>query len=105
MSRRATFQPYRAKTILNKGKRADHWFWSRYSAYPYKGCQHGCAFCYRLPCVQVGARVPQGCLGHRGHPQDLGLIYRSRGRKGLESIENVGPSMAKIIEALLSPRR
>jgi DNA polymerase/3'-5' exonuclease PolX len=38
-------------------------------------------------------------------PQDLGLIYRSMGRKGLESIENVGPSMAKVIEALLSPRR
>ena len=38
-------------------------------------------------------------------PQDVGLIYHSMGRKGLESIENVGPSMAKIIEALLSPRR
>jgi DNA repair photolyase len=31
---------------LNKGKRADTWFWSRYSAYPYLGCQHGCEFCY-----------------------------------------------------------
>jgi DNA polymerase/3'-5' exonuclease PolX len=38
-------------------------------------------------------------------PQDLGLIYGSMGRKGLESIENVGPSMAKVIEALLSPGR
>jgi len=38
-------------------------------------------------------------------PQDLGLIYRLLGRKGLESIEDVGPSMAKVIEALLSPRR
>jgi DNA repair photolyase len=36
---------YRPKTVLNKGKRADHWFWSRYSAYPYVGCQHGCLFC------------------------------------------------------------
>ena len=44
--RRTTFVPYSPKTILNKGKRADHWFWSRYSAYPYKGCQHGCLFCY-----------------------------------------------------------
>ncbi len=32
--------------MLNKSARADHWFWSRYSAYPYLGCQHGCAFCY-----------------------------------------------------------
>jgi DNA repair photolyase len=46
MPRRAEFIPYKAKTILNKHKRADHWFWTRYSAYPYKGCQHGCEFCY-----------------------------------------------------------
>ncbi|HSR31250.1 MAG TPA: helix-hairpin-helix domain-containing protein [Anaerolineae bacterium] len=38
-------------------------------------------------------------------PQDLGLIYRQMGVKGLEDIENVGPSMAEVIEALLSPRR
>jgi DNA repair photolyase len=46
MSRRTQFVCYQPKTILNKGKRADHWFWTRYSAYPYLGCQHGCAFCY-----------------------------------------------------------
>lgn len=46
MPRRAVFLPYRPKTVLNKGKRADHWFWTRYSAYPYVGCQHGCEFCY-----------------------------------------------------------
>ncbi len=46
MSRRLSFVPYRPKTILNKHKRADHWFWTRYSAYPYIGCQHGCEFCY-----------------------------------------------------------
>jgi DNA repair photolyase len=46
VARRTLFVPYRAKTILNKGKRADHWFWTRYSAYPYTGCQHGCDFCY-----------------------------------------------------------
>ena len=46
MARRTLFVPYRPKSILNKGKRADHWFWTRYSAYPYTGCQHGCDFCY-----------------------------------------------------------
>lgn len=46
MGRRTVFVPYRPKTILNKGKRADHWFWCRYSAYPYIGCQHSCIFCY-----------------------------------------------------------
>jgi DNA repair photolyase len=46
MSRRTSFLPYQPRSILNKAKRADHWFWTRYSAYPYIGCQHGCAFCY-----------------------------------------------------------
>jgi len=46
MTRRVEFIPYRPKTVLNKNKRADHWFWARYSAYPYVGCQHGCLFCY-----------------------------------------------------------
>ncbi len=46
MDRKTEFVTYRPKTILNKARHADHWFWSRYSAYPYKGCQHGCAFCY-----------------------------------------------------------
>ena len=45
-SRRTVFIPYNPKTILNKSKRADHCFWTRYSAYPYIGCQHGCEFCY-----------------------------------------------------------
>lgn len=44
--RRALLASYKTKTVLNKGKRADHWFWTRYSAYPYTGCQHGCEFCY-----------------------------------------------------------
>ena len=34
-------------------------------------------------------------------PQDLGLIYRAMGRKGLESIENVGPKMTQAVEQLL----
>ena len=39
MSRRTVFVPYTPKTVLNTSKRADHWFWTRYSAYPYLGCQ------------------------------------------------------------------
>ncbi|NJD57951.1 MAG: hypothetical protein C3F13_16890 [Anaerolineales bacterium] len=46
MIQRTRFVCYQPKTFLNKGKRADHWFWTRYGAYPYLGCQHGCAFCY-----------------------------------------------------------
>ena len=34
-------------------------------------------------------------------PQDLGLIYRQMGRKGLESIQNVGPDLAQVIEGLI----
>jgi DNA repair photolyase len=46
MARRVEFVRYRAKTVLNRHKRPDHWFWTRYTAYPYKGCQHRCLFCY-----------------------------------------------------------
>lgn len=46
MGRRTEFVTFSPKTILNKGKRPDHWFWTRYSAYPYIGCQHACRFCY-----------------------------------------------------------
>ena len=34
-------------------------------------------------------------------PQDLALIYRQMGLKGLESIQNVGPKMALVVERLL----
>ena len=46
MTRKTTFVPYKTRTILNKHKRPDHWFWTRYTSYPYIGCQHGCEFCY-----------------------------------------------------------
>jgi hypothetical protein len=34
-------------------------------------------------------------------PQDLGLIYRQMGPKGLQSIENVGPQLAEVVEDLI----
>lgn len=46
MGRRARFELYKPRQILNKHRRPDHWFWARYTAYPYLGCQHGCEFCY-----------------------------------------------------------
>jgi hypothetical protein len=36
-----------------------------------------------------------------GLEQDAGLIYRAMGRKGLESIENVGPKPAEVVEGLI----
>lgn len=37
---------YKPKKILNKHKHADSWFWDKYSAHPYIGCEHGCEYCY-----------------------------------------------------------
>ncbi|HEX75847.1 MAG TPA: hypothetical protein G4O12_04600 [Dehalococcoidia bacterium] len=42
-----TYIPYKAKRLLNTYKHIDGgWFWNKYSAYPYVGCQFGCEFCY-----------------------------------------------------------
>jgi len=43
-----TYIPYQAKKLLNTYKHIDGgWFWNKYSAYPYVGCQFGCEFCYQ----------------------------------------------------------
>jgi len=34
--------------------------------------------------------------------QDVGLLYRQMGRKGLENIQNVGPGLAEVVEDLIS---
>ncbi|MBU7017241.1 MAG: radical SAM protein [Theionarchaea archaeon] len=43
---RVEYRVYKAKRILNKYKHADSWFWNRYSAHPYVGCEHACEYCY-----------------------------------------------------------
>lgn len=37
---------YRPKKILNTHKHVDGWFWLKYTADPYIGCEHGCEYCY-----------------------------------------------------------
>jgi DNA repair photolyase len=34
-----------SKTILNKLKYIDGWFWCRYTLNPYNGCEHACVYC------------------------------------------------------------
>jgi DNA repair photolyase len=46
MGRKAVFLPYQTRSVLNRHKYPDHWFWTRYTVHPYVGCQHGCEFCY-----------------------------------------------------------
>lgn len=46
MGQKTQFHLYRPKTILNTHKHPDQWFWTKYTAHPYVGCQHGCYFCY-----------------------------------------------------------
>ena len=40
------YVPYQAKKIVNVHKHVDGWYWNKYSAHPYIGCQHGCEYCY-----------------------------------------------------------
>ena len=42
----AQYVSYKPKKILNTHKHADPWFWDKYSAHPYIGCEHGCEYCY-----------------------------------------------------------
>ncbi|MCK4777414.1 MAG: hypothetical protein KAS39_03485 [Actinomycetia bacterium] len=39
------FKKRKYKSILNKHKFIDSWFWDRYSINPYQGCEHDCIFC------------------------------------------------------------
>jgi len=39
------FREVKAKTVLNKYRYRDNWFWCRYSINPYRGCQFACNYC------------------------------------------------------------
>jgi len=42
----AEYLAYRPKRVLNVHKHVDGWFWLKYTADPYIGCEHGCEYCY-----------------------------------------------------------
>ena len=39
------FVEIKAKSVLQKQKYRDNWFWSRYNLNPYRGCQFACNYC------------------------------------------------------------
>jgi hypothetical protein len=75
----------------------------------------GCVrqYCYRQPCVQVGVGISEGGLGDRdlacsgdqarGAGRGANLPADGAGRaEGMESIENVRPRLAVVVEAVLA---
>ena len=39
------FVEVKSKTVLNRYKYRDNWFWNRYGVNPYRGCQFACNYC------------------------------------------------------------
>lgn len=39
------YESYEAKSMINKLRHVDDWFWVRYTVNPYRGCAHACIYC------------------------------------------------------------
>jgi len=39
------YEPYTARSMINKLRHVDDWFWASYTLNPYRGCAHGCVYC------------------------------------------------------------
>jgi DNA repair photolyase len=39
------YEPYTAKSMINRFRHVDDWFWAAYSVNPYRGCAHLCVYC------------------------------------------------------------
>ena len=39
------YESYQAKSMVNKMRHVDDWFWCKYTLNPYRGCAHGCIYC------------------------------------------------------------
>jgi hypothetical protein len=51
--------------------------------------------------IQAAEGIVKAAWAIEHMPQDPGLSYRAMGRSGLESIEDVGPMLAGVIESML----
>ena len=39
------YEPYTSKSMINRLRHVDDWFWASYTVNPYRGCAHGCVYC------------------------------------------------------------
>lgn len=94
MPRRIEYEPIRSKTILNKVNAPSMPF--QWSINPYRGCQHGCSFCYaRATHTFLGMEADDAFQNHiflkanAAEALEAQLIKIARSRSGLKSIGHV----------------
>lgn len=39
------YESYQARSMINRLRHVDDWFWASYTVNPYRGCAHVCVYC------------------------------------------------------------
>jgi len=71
----------KVKSILNKHKKRDDWFWDDYSVNPYEGCSFNCIYCY-IRGSKYGVNMARNLSVKINAPELLEKQLSTRAKKG-----------------------